>query len=189
MKWRCALVFAAAGVSGALIGSTIGKWVDGQKLLTAFAVLILLVAGLMLRERSSAGDRNVRLSRDNLPWLLAIGLGAGALSGFFGIGGGFLIVPGLMLSTGMPILYAVGSSLVAVTVFGFATAANYAISGLVDWSVAALFLGGGALGGFIGSAAAKALADRKGGLNTVFAVLIAIVAGYMLLRTLVFTSA
>jgi uncharacterized protein len=189
VKWRCALVFAGAGVTGALIGSTVGKWVDGQKLLMAFAVLMLAVAALMLRKRASSGDGDVRLNRDNLPWLLAIGLGAGMLSGFFGIGGGFLIVPGLMLATSMPILYAVGSSLVAVTAFGLATVANYAISGLVDWPVAALFLIGGALGGLAGSAAAKTLAERRGALNTALATLIAVVASYMLLRGLVFTSA
>jgi uncharacterized protein len=189
VKWRCALVFAGAGVAGALIGSTIGKWIDGQNLLMAFAVLMLAVAGLMLRKRASVGDGNVRLNRDNLPWLLAIGLGAGMLSGFFGIGGGFLIVPGLMLATSMPILNAVGSSLVAVTAFGLATVANYAVSGLVDWTIAALFLIGGALGGLAGAAAANTLAERRGGLSTALAMLIAMVASYMLLRGLVFNSA
>jgi uncharacterized protein len=189
VKWRCALVFAGAGVTGALIGSTIGIWIDGQKLLMAFAVLMLAVAGLMLRKRGSTSDSQVRLNRDNLPWLLAIGLGAGMLSGFFGIGGGFLVVPGLMLATSMPILYAVGSSLVAVTAFGLATVANYAISGLVDWTVAALFLTGGAFGGLAGAAAAKTLAERRGVLNAALAMLIAMVASYMLLRGLVFASA
>lgn len=89
-----------------------------------------------------------------------------------------------MLATGMPILYAVGSSLVAVTVFGLTTAANYAASGLVDWSLAGLFLAGGALGGLFGATAARHLAQQRGRLNTVFAMLIVVVASYMLLRTL-----
>jgi len=189
IKWRCALVFAAAGIAGALLGSTIGKWVDGRKLLIAFAVLMLVVAGLMLRKRSIAGDRDVRLNRTNLPWLLGSGLGAGSLSGFFGIGGGFLIVPGLMLATGMPILNAVGSSLVGVTAFGLTTAANYAASGLVDWMLALVFVVGGAGGGLIGAAAARTLAARSGGLHVVFASLIVVVAGYMLIRTLGFAAA
>jgi uncharacterized membrane protein YfcA len=184
VKWTCAAVFAAAGIAGAFLGSTVGKWVDGQKLLIAFAILMLVVAALMLRKRASAGDSGVHLNRANLPWLVGIGFGTGALSGFFGIGGGFLIVPGLMLATGMPILSAVGSSLVAVTAFGLTTAANYAVSGLVDWSLAALFLVGGALGGFAGATAARHLAQQKGRLNVVFAVLIALVATYMLVRTL-----
>lgn len=184
VKWRCALVFSVAGVIGALGGSTLGKMVDGQKLLALFAVLMMVVGALMLRKRSGGGEAAVRLSRENFPKLAGIGLATGALSGFFGIGGGFLIVPGLILATGMPILYAVGSSLVGVTAFGLTTASSYALSGLVDWTLAGLFIGGGVLGGLLGARAAKALADKKGGLNTVFAALIFVVAIYMLVRSL-----
>ncbi len=70
---------------------------------------------------------------------------------FAGIGGGFLIVPGLLFATDMPMIAAVGSSLVAVTVFGITTAVNYAISDLVDWATAAQFIGGGILGGALGT--------------------------------------
>lgn len=184
VKWRCALTFALAGVLGAYGGSTLGKMVDGQKLLALFAVLMMVVAALMLKARTGSGDESVRLNRGNLPQLLGLGFGAGALSGFFGIGGGFLIVPGLMLATGMPILNAVGSSLVAVTAFGLTTAANYAFSGLVDWTLAALFIAGGVLGGLIGTRSAKELSARRGLLNTVFAALIVAVAIYMLVRSL-----
>lgn len=182
--WRCALIFAAAGVAGAFVGSTFGKMVEGQRLLAAFAVLMMVVAGMMLRKRAAGGVKVAHISRETALRLLAIGLGTGALSGFFGIGGGFLIVPGLMLATGMPIINAVGSSLVAVTAFGATTAANYAASGAVDWTIAALFLCGGVFGGYAGSRAAHALANRKGYLNVTFAVLIFAVAVYMLIRSL-----
>lgn len=89
-----------------------------------------------------------------------------------------------MMATGMPILSAVGSSLVAVTAFGLTTAANYAFSGLVDWALAALFVGGGVLGGLLGVSLAKTLAGRKGALNSAFAALIFAVAIYMLVRSL-----
>jgi uncharacterized protein len=127
---------------------------DGQQLLALFAVLMMVVGGLMLRHGRGEGDSTVRLSRQNLPNLLGLGLAAGGLSGFFGIGGGFLIVPALMLATGMPIVNAVGSSLVAVTVFGLTTAGNYAWSGLVDWSIAGLFIAGGVLGSLLGQRSA-----------------------------------
>ncbi len=181
--WRCALIFAAAGVAGAFAGSTLGKTVDGQKLLTAFAVLMMVVAGMMLKRRAAAGVKVVHVSRQTALRLVAVGLATGALSGFFGIGGGFLIVPGLMLATGMPIINAVGSSLVAVTAFGATTAANYAVSGDVNWGIAALFLCGGVFGGYAGSRAAHGLASRKGYLNVTFAVLIFAVAVYMLVRS------
>ncbi len=184
VKWYCAVVFAAAGVAGAFLGSTLGKMMDGQRLLTLFAILMMVVGALMLRDRARAGDSSVTLSRENLPVLLVLGLAAGGLSGFFGIGGGFLVVPALMLATGMPILNAVGSSLVAVTAFGLTTAGNYAWSGLVDWPLAGLFVAGGLIGGLIGARSAKSLANRRGALTIVFVVLIFVVAIYMLVHSL-----
>jgi uncharacterized membrane protein YfcA len=115
--------------------------------------------------------------------LVVLGALAGTLSGFFGIGGGFLIVPGLILATGMPILNAVGSSLLAVTAFGAATALNYAVSGLVDWSLAILFIGGGIVGGFAGVGVARVLERHQRALNVLFACVIFAVAAYMLVGT------
>jgi uncharacterized membrane protein YfcA len=157
---------------------------DGSKLLALFAILMMVVGALMLWDRARTGDASVRLSRENLPKLLGLGLMTGALSGFFGIGGGFLIVPALMLSTGMPILNAVGSSLVSVTAFGLTTAGNYAWSGLVDWPLAGLFVAGGLIGGLIGTRAARSLASRQGALTIAVAVLIFVVALYLLVRSL-----
>src|SRR5690606_34378791 len=123
VRWPCASVFATVGVLGAWGGSSLGKVVDGQSLLTAFAVLMLVVAALMLRRRHAGGDETAHLSRQNAPALVSTGALTGMVSGFFGIGGGFLIVPSLMWSAKLPILVAVGSSLVAVTAFGLTTAA------------------------------------------------------------------
>src|SRR6188508_3020821 len=80
VKWRCAAVFAAAGVTGAFLGSTLGKMMDGQRLLALFAVLMMVVGALMLRGRASVGDPTVVLSRQNLPKLLGLGLMSGMLS-------------------------------------------------------------------------------------------------------------
>lgn len=183
VNWRIAGLFAFAGVVGAVVGSSLGKAVDGQKLLALFALLMLAVGVLMLRGRSSLNSANTRLDRKNAPRLVVVGGMAGALSGFFGIGGGFLIVPGLMYSARLPIIYAVGSSLVAVTAFGLTTAVNYAIAGWVDWPLAAVFIAGGVLGGFIGARLACRLSARKGVLDLVFANLIFVVAIYMLYRS------
>lgn len=182
VKWRCSIVFAVAGVAGALIGSTLGKAFDGQKLLFLFALVMVVVGILMLRRRGHVGDAEVRLGRENAAKLVLYGLGTGLFSGFFGIGGGFLIVPGLVAATGMPMLFAVGSSLVAVTAFGLTTAANYALSGLVDWILALVFIGGGFLGSFVGTRAAKRLSGA-GHLTTVFGSLIFVVAAYMLWKS------
>lgn len=179
VKWRCAAVFAVTGIVGAAIGSTLGKAFDGHKLLFLFALVMILVGVLMLRRRGHVGDADVKLGRDNAAKLAAYGFGTGLFSGFFGIGGGFLIVPGLIAATGMPMLNAVGSSLAAVTAFGLTTAANYALSGLVDWPLALVFVAGGVAGSLIGTRAAGRLSG-KGHLTTVFAALIFVVAAYML---------
>lgn len=184
VRWPCATVFAGAGVVGAFAGARLGKMVDGQALLAAFAVMMVIVALLMLRRREPSEDRIVRLSRGNAPALLGTGLMVGTLSGFFGIGGGFLIVPGLVFATGMPMLQAIGTSLVAVTAFGLTTASSYAVAGLVDWTLALVFILGGMIGSLLGARAARGLARRRGLLTKVFAALIMLVAAYMLIRSL-----
>ncbi len=184
VRWSCALPFAAAGIIGAFVGSIFGKMLDGQKLLALFALLMLVIAGLMLMTRARVGLPDAKMSWSNMPAILGLGLATGTLSGFFGIGGGFLIVPALMLATGMSIMNAVSSSLVAVTAFGLTTAASYAWSGLISWGLAGLFIAGGICGGLIGTRLARLLAVRRGALNVLFAAVIAAVALYMLLRSL-----
>lgn len=179
VKWRCGGMYAAAGIVGAFAGSSLGKAVDGRQLLFLFALVMVAVGVLMIRGRNAKGDPAAQCTRTNAPRVLGFGLGSGAFSGFFGIGGGFLIVPGLIASTHMPIVNAVGTSLVAVTAFGLTTAANYAVSGLVDWTLAGIFIAGGVVGGLAGTAVARRLSG-SGKLTLVFAGLIFVIAGYML---------
>jgi uncharacterized protein len=179
VRWGPAFAFAASGVLGAALGSTIGKLVDGQKLITYFAFLMCFVAFLMLRPRPQAAAQ-VAAYPTPYPRLCSTGLGAGSLSGFFGIGGGFLVVPGLMFAGRMQIVDAIGTSLFAVGSFGLTTAVNYSISGQVDWPIAAEFIGGGIVGGWLGACAACRLARKRGALNLVFSAMILSVAAYML---------
>jgi hypothetical protein len=182
--WPCALTFAAAGIIGALCGSLLGKMIEGQKLLALFALVMLVIALLMLKASGRAGATDVKMNASNLPAIVGLGLATGTLSGFFGIGGGFLIVPALMLATGMSIMNAVSSSLVAVTAFGTTTALSYAWSGLVSWGLAGLFIAGGLAGGLAGTRSARLLSERRGALNIVFAAVIIAVALYMLARNI-----
>ena len=144
---------------------------------------MLFVGAMMLKRRDGEGYAGVRLGPENFFKLAALGLASGALAGFFGVGGGFLIVPGLMLASNMPILNAIGSSLVSVTAFSVATASNYAFSGLVDWTAALSLLGGGVAGSLVGGAAARRLSTRRGALNIIFALLVIAVAIYVLARS------
>ena len=175
VKWRCGLVFAGAGVAGAALGAAAGKAIDGQKLLALFGVLMLAVGLVMLRGRKGGGDPDVHLDWTSAKRLLPALVGAG-------FGGGFLVVPGLVGATAMPLLNAIGSSLVSVTAFGTTTAASYALSGLVDWKVAGLFVLGGALGGAIGIFAATRLAPHKNLLSRIFAAVVIAVGAYVVFK-------
>ncbi len=183
VKWKCAVVFGGAGMIGAAIGAAVGKATDPAILLPLFAGLMIVVGIAMLRPRKHEGDGDVVLNAGNAPKLIAYGLGVGALSGFFGIGGGFLIVPGLIGATGMTMIQAVGSSLFSVGSFGATTAASYAIDGLIDWRIAGLFIGGGLVGGAIGASFASRLAKQRGTLQRIFAFVVFAVAAYMLWRS------
>lgn len=183
VKWRCAVVFAISGTIGAAAGAQLGKMIDGHRLLILFGLLMVVIGFAMLRPRKSGENPDVRLSLNNsrnmLPLLIGAGLAIGTMSGFFGIGGGFLIVPGLIGATGMPLINAIGSSLVSVTSFGLATAASYAVSGLVDWRLAVLFIVGGAAGGLLGISLARILSGRKQILSRIFAAIVIAVGLYI----------
>ena len=183
VKWPCAATFAASGIAGAAIGSSLGKLVDGQKLLFLFALAMIAIGIAILRRKGGTGDVEVRISPAIAVRLVLIGLMVGMFSGFFGIGGGFLIVPGIILGSGMAMINAIGSSLLSVGVFGLTTAVNYAVSGLVDWTIAALFIAGGLIGGFFGMKLAVRLAAQRQTLTYIFAAIIFVVAIYMLART------
>lgn len=186
VKWRCASVFAVAGVLGAAIGAEAGKAFDGKRLLTLFGLLMVGIGLSMLRKRRTKGAPDVRLSRDTasvlLPRLLPTGFAVGLTAGFFGIGGGFLIVPGLIAATAMPMAYAVGTSLVVVFALGFTTATSYAMSGLVDWPLAAILVTGGIGGAALGIMLGRRLATYKGLLERVFAITVIVIGGLIAIR-------
>ena len=184
VKWRCAIWFSIAGAAGASIGSSVGKSIDSQKLLLLFSVLMLAIAVFMIRRRTIKSAFFTDCNLASAPKVLSAGAGTGALAGFFGIGGGFLIVPALVACTGMPLIAAIGSSLVAVAVFGLTTTVSYALSGYVDWTLAAVFILGGLAGGSAGAALAHRLASIKNALNLAFAGVITAIAIYTAIRSL-----
>jgi uncharacterized protein len=180
--WPAALLFALSGVVGAALGSTLGKHTEGQKLLVLFGILMVAVAASMALKRNGEDEPHVRLDRANAPRVAGIGLAVGALAGFFGIGGGFLVVPGLVAATSMPMIVAIGSALVSVTAFGLTTATIYAFSDLIDWRLVLLFVGGGIIGALAGGQLAAALATKKRALSLVFAAVVAAVGVYVVVR-------
>lgn len=187
VRWRSAITFSIVGMIGAAAGSFLGKAFDGKRLLFLFAMLMVVVGIAMLRRKCDS-EEAVTLDAPQAPTAketsatVGTALLVGALSGFFGIGGGFLIVPGLLFATGMPMIAAIGSSLLAVGAFGLTTAATYGAAGLIDWPVAGEYLLGGLIGGLAGMYLASGLASRKAALNRIFAGFVFVVAAYMLYR-------
>lgn len=177
VNWRAAIFFAIPGVIGAYIGSDLGKMVNGKTILFLFAILMLIIAVIMLKPRRDNGNSGTIV---RLPKILPTGLLTGMVSGFFGIGGGFLIVPGLVFSTGMGMTEAIGTSLFSVGTFGLTTAISYSISGLVNWLVVALYIAGGLVGGRFGVKACTVLGKNKRRLQLLFSGVIIVVALYML---------
>ena len=189
VRWLCAAVFAAVGTLGALLGSSLGLVVDGTRLLLLFGALMVVVGLLMLRPRGVGRGEERPVDRRTCALTAGAALATGMASGFFGIGGGFLIVPALVFATGMPMINAIGSSLLAVGTFGLATALNYARGGLVDWVIAGQFISGGVLGGILGMLLATRLSAGKATLNRIFAALILTVATYVIFKNLPATIA
>ncbi len=177
IRWRAGWQFALAGGLGALAGAAFGKRVDGRALLFLFSLLMLFVAVRMARpvkiadlaKTPGAGGGRV----------IGTGFGVGMLAGFFGIGGGFLVVPGLVRSTGMGMLEAVGTSLLAVGIFGLTTTVSYAFAGLVSGLIAVEFLLGGVFGGWAGASAASHIAKKGRLLNYIFSGIVVLVGLYM----------
>jgi uncharacterized membrane protein YfcA len=182
VKWPCATVFAGSGLLGSFLGSSLAKAVDGQRLLLFFAVAMAAIALSMMRRPRSEGDPQVHITGRLMMKLAPLGVLTGLAAGFFGIGGGFLIVPGLMLATGMTMANATASSLVSVSLFGAATSLNYAASGLVDWPVAGLFILGGVGGGLLGVRGAASLTGHALLARRLFAGLVLAVAAYVAWR-------
>ena len=171
------------GALGALGGSSLGKALDGTLLLFLFGGIMAVGGIAMLRPRRAPAPPGEITTLGNCVRAAAAALLAGGASGFFGIGGGFLIVPALMLATRMSMANAVGSSLLAVGTFGLAAALDYARSGWVDWGVAGLFILGGIGGGLLGTRWSLKLAAQRDMLSRIFAGIVFAVAAYILYRS------
>lgn len=184
VKWPCALVFGGAGLAGSLIGAHLAQKVDGAVLILWFAGAMALIGASMLLPKKDVGNPAVHLTPGLILKLAPLGLATGLAAGFFGIGGGFLIVPGLMAATGMTLAHAAASSLVSVALFGAATSASYAISGLIDWGLFAALVVGGAGGALAGAPLARALAGHADIARRAFALMVIATAAYVAWRSL-----
>lgn len=182
VKWPCALTFGAPGLMGSLAGAQLAKAVAGDHLLAGFALAMAAVGLSMFRAPSSPGDPDVHIDQAKALRLVPMGAATGLAAGFFGLGGGFLIAPGLMAATGMTLANAAASSLVSVSLFGAATSVSYAASGLVDGSLLMALVAGGAVGVVAGARLAPRLAAHALLARRLFAAMVVATAVYVFWR-------
>lgn len=180
VRLRTALIFGGAGIVGAFAGTYLNHLASGRIILLGFAVLMLAAAVAMARVR--LGDRLGSATLTSVsPRVVGAGLAVGVLTGFFGVGGGFLIVPALVLVLGLPMRDAVGTSLLVIAINSAAALLGH-LHGGVDVGVTALFIVGGTVGSILGSRLSGQI--DEGRLRLGFAGMVVLVALYIIGRTL-----
>jgi uncharacterized membrane protein YfcA len=202
VEFPTGLLFAVAGMLGAPVGSWLADRIPEAVLLGMFAVLMIVIAIRMWQKAGDATNRLPILTDDNAGptcrrdpegklrltsqcavLLGLLGLGVGVLSGLFGVGGGFIIVPALVMFSGMGMLRAIGTSLLVITLISASGTASHLFAGKdLSLATAGLFTAGSIAGLFAGSALAQRLAGPT--LQKVFAAAIVAVALFVMLRTI-----
>ena len=178
---KTAAIFGGTGIAGAFIGTALNRQVSGPMILMLFGVLMLIVAARMAIGRNQANHKPTVTSRSGSRWPeLAAGLVVGIMTGFFGVGGGFLIVPALVILLRFPMRRAVGTSLVIIAIISSAGVIAHLGSGGVDLSLAAIFIGGGFAGSMLGSLAGGRVNETA--LSRGFAGLVVLVGFYLIIR-------
>lgn len=154
VRWRTGAVFGAAAMVGAYAGGRLAEFLPGAVLLGAFAVMMLATAVAMIRDRRREGPADG--TRRDLPVLLVLleGIVVGLATGIVGAGGGFLVVPALVLLGGLPMSVAVGTSLLVIAMKSFAGLAGYLSSVSIDWTLAAAVTAMAMLGSVVGAVVA-----------------------------------
>ncbi len=190
VQWRLAAVFAVAGIPGTLLGSAIGERLPQSALMIGFAVLMIVAGNRMLADSAetgtacTAGDAGINWRRC-APRSIPAGFVVGLLTGLFGVGSGFVIVPALVLLLGVQMSIAIGTSLLIIVANSAAGVLSHLNGASIDWSITAAFvataIGGSLVAGHYGTRL------DTGRLQHWFAYLVFAVAAYVLLDTLVLT--
>ena len=182
--WRIALSFAAAGALGAVGGTAAGSAVAAKTLILAFVPVMVVAAGATWRRAAAPrSDDRSGCPPSRLGTIVVAGVGVGLLTGFFGVGGGFLIVPALTVGLGMSIRYAIATSLVIITLTALAALATHLAADVeLDVPVTALLAGSTAAGALLGSSLGRRLPQRT--LARAFAVVVTALAAFLVVDVL-----
>jgi len=174
---RAAALFGGAGMLGAPLGAQATHAVAPRLLLLLFAALMLTVGALMLRGRGAARPEPAKPHPVAVP---AAGFGVGLLTGFLGVGGGFLIVPALTVLASLPIHRAIGTSLLVIAANSAAGVAGHLRQGEMPLGLTAAFTVAAALGALAGVRMASSLEPAR--LRRAFAVFVVLVGLFLLAK-------
>jgi uncharacterized membrane protein YfcA len=177
---RTAIPFGFAAMIGAFGGAKLAQFVSGQVQLVLLSVLMLGAAFSMVRQAQVTVEP-VDITRKLSPQVLAIGALTGVLTGLVGIGGGFLLVPALVLLANVRLSAAVGTSLVVITLNTIAGYLGYLGSVDVPWNLVWMFGGIAAVGIVIGTALLPKVPQAA--LKRAFAALLVLVSMFILYRS------
>ena len=180
LDWNVALIFGSAGMLAAYLSAGISKHIVPEFLLVAFGVLMLVIGVMLLFRRSKEEETSYKAKP--LMLVLVTGAGVGLLTGILGVGGGFLVVPALVMLLGLPIQVAVGTSLVVIAMNSVAGFLGHASSGSFDWMVTLVFVAAGLVGTFSGMRLSSRLSSSK--LQKAFAVFVIALAFFLLFDNL-----
>ncbi|PZH10803.1 integral membrane family protein [Streptomyces sp. NTH33] len=179
VAWRTGLLFAAAGIVPAMVAGAAAGHLPQTVLTVAFAVIAALAALRMLRPARTGTSGRVSPGKAG-----AAGAGLGAVTGFLGVGGGFLAVPALVSVLSLPMRRAVGTSLLVITVNSLAALGARAGTGVqLDWAVVAPFTAAAILGAWDGKRLSKKIKGNT--LQRLFAYVLLAVAVLMFVDTVV----
>ncbi len=179
--YRVALLMSITGIPGVYAGSYLNRMVGGGMLILLFSILMIFIGINMLR---TAHARDAKEHHTD-PWrILLLGATVGLLSGFLGIGGGFLIVPALLWGANLKMHEAVGTSLLIIFINGMAGMVSYELQGRpVDYYITLLFVAGGLVGGLLGARIGTSLSSKS--LKYAFSTVVFLLAGYLIFITIV----
>ncbi len=156
VQFRTGLLFGAASMAGAYAGGRLAHLLPAKSLLVAFTLMMFVTALAMMRRRVETPETNApeTLRGAALARAAALGVGIGLLTGVIGAGGGFVIVPALVLLCGLPMRTAVGTSLLVIAMNSFAGFAGALLHATIPWALALSITGASVLGSFAGTALA-----------------------------------
>lgn len=173
MNWRVALMFGGGGMLAAYLASGFGKEISPTVLLIAFSILMLVVGALMLRNTSF----HATTQQPHWTIVIAAGIGIGVLTGFLGVGGGFLIVPALVMFVGLPMPEAVGTSLLVIALNSFAGLFGHLRGEALPMTLLLVLVAAGIAGTMVGARLAKRLPAAQ--LRRMFGVFVIVLGAFM----------